>query len=329
VHLLNDEQPSPQGAKPVIRNVAARRDTLASITPKRNSLEMTIEAFEKSLVDAKLAEQDSKRDSDSDASSAYSVDEIIESPIQPPPQPRPSPPYATALTQRSQSPGPRRPVPGKNVPRPNPEEYGVAPTGRATPVRQGTGTTISSTTSGSTRLTSSSPPASVQRPEHASLEPAPLFRQPKWSSKEDEDFRHDDFSAPRPAPVPSPKPTLPPIVAAGPLTPDSANWPLPVSSPMSSPAAALQLKRPNQPPPLTFDFSPDAPSRDRNGPFTPPPMRMLSQQRGSPGLEEARPSTAEGATIGMARGPSVSYRRPDFGLKSPTGIADRFGTPLI
>lgn len=310
----NDDH-SGQSSKPVIRNVAARRDTLASMTPRRNSLSMTIEAFEKS-IDGKVAAPDGRRNSD--ASSNYSVDGVMESPVQAQPTSqgrRPSPPYAAVPAQRSHSPM-RRPIPGKGVQRPGPNEYGVAPA----------------------RLNSPSPPS--KRTEQTALEPAPLFRQPNWA-KEDEDFRHDDFTTARPGPPPSHRPPLTPTFG-GPPSPDQPNWPLasPAATatrpPVSSSAMAPPLlKRRNPPAPLNFDFSPNAYSRE-HGPFT-PPVRMLSQP--SPGLmpDEGRPSTADEAGIGMARGPSVreprgafgTKRRPDYGLRSPTGIADDFGTPLI
>ncbi|OIW31380.1 hypothetical protein CONLIGDRAFT_669152 [Coniochaeta ligniaria NRRL 30616] len=322
----SDEEgaPAEPADRPVIRDVTARRDTITSTTPKRPSVSMAIDAFEKSLVDGELAAEESLRDST--ASSAYSVDEIIESPVQPAPAPRPSPPYAASQPQRSAS-GTGRPFPGKGVQRPNPEEYGVVPTGRMTPAAVN-----SPPQSPPARLDSSSPPS--QRLEHASLQPAPLFQQPKWT-KEDEDFRHDDFSAPRP--VPSPKLATPDTSSAldfgaTPPTPDptNPNWPLappasspPVSSPPSS-TTAPQLQRPNAPPPLNFDFSPNAFSRD-HGALT-PPAKTLSQR--SPSSDTLRPSTAGGGVeIGMARGPSM--RRPNHGLQTPTGIADRFGTPLI
>ncbi|KAH8908208.1 hypothetical protein BR93DRAFT_605529 [Coniochaeta sp. PMI_546] len=333
----SEEKPAPTESadRPIIRNVIARRDTMTSITPKRASVSMAIDAFEKSLVEAQLATEDSVRDST--ASSTYSVDEILESPVQPAPAPRPSPPYAAPQPQRSGS-GAGRPFPGRGVQRPNPEEYGVVPTGRMTPSAAVNGQTQSPPA----RLDSSSPPS--QRLEHASLQPAPLFRQPKWNKEdEDEDFRHDDFSAPRPVPSPKlPTSDAPSTLDFGatPPTPDPSNpnWPLappppaaasspPVSSPPSS-ATAPQMQRPNPPPPLNFNFSPDAFSRD-HGMLT-PPIKMLGQR--SPSSDALRPSTATGtgtggAEIGMARGPSM--RRPNHGLQTPTGIADRFGTPLI
>lgn len=352
-----EKPPSPEfGDRPVIRDVVARRDTITSIMPKRASVSMAIDAFEKSLVDAAAQPASPVEDisvRDSTASSAYSVDEIIDLPVQQQ-QPVPPAPFAAPQPQRTGS-GTGRPFPGKGVQRPNPEEYGVVPTGRMTPA-----TTSSQTQSPpAARLDSSSPPAlassspPVQRLEHASLQPAPLFRQPKWNNREeDEDFRHDDFSA-QPRPVPGPRQPTSESAAnldtgATPPTPDptNPNWPLAPAAATASPpppavsfslpsslssttaaaaaaAAPPQLQRPNPPPPLSFNFSPDAFSRD-HGPLTPPAVTTLG--RHSPLHDALRPSTANGE-IGMARGPSV--RRPDHGLQTPTGIADRFGTPLI
>jgi hypothetical protein len=337
----SDEQFGQQEGKPIIRNVQARRDTLTMNTPRRSSLSMTIEAFEKSLMDAQRAANGSRRGSD--ASSNYSVDDRSPPPAYPlPPAPhrRPSPPYTTAAPHSSESPI-RRPMPGKGVQRPSPNEYGVAPVTRMSPEsKPRPGAAASTTTSGypvqgMTRRNgvdhSNSPPP--QSPD-ASMEPAPLFRQPKWNNEPSGEVYAGDFSAPRPAPTPSPKPGLT-LHFAGPPTPDSThNWPLPSPVPTTSSDHAPQLKRTNLPPPLTFDFSPNGYSRDNAGPYT-PPVRMPR----SPGFlqEEPRPSTSGGLGIGVARGLSVrdarnAYgvdRRPDYGLKAPTGIADNFGTPLI
>jgi len=307
------ENPAPAepADKPIIRNVIARRDTITSITPKRASVSQAIDAFEKSL-----ATEESIRDST--ASSAYSVDELTESPVQPAIAPRPSPPYVAPQPQRSGS-ATGRPFPGRNVQRPSLDEYGVPlPTGRTTPAA----TTAQSPPP--PRLPSSSPPS--QRLEHASLQPAPLFRQPKWDNKADEDFRHDDFSSAPPAPSHEPPADASSLdFGRTPPTPDptNPNWPLaPPPAPSPPPSSPPELKRPDPPPPLNFDFSPNAFSREQ-GPFT-PPLRGLSER--TPSHETLRPSTAAGE-VGVARGPSM--RRPDHGLETPTGIADRFGTPLI
>jgi hypothetical protein len=311
-----NEKPAPAepADRPVIRNVLARQDTITSITPKRTSVSQVIDAFERSLTT-----EESVRDSST--SSHYSVDEMMESPVQPAPAPRPSPPYAAPQPQRSGS-ATGRPFPGKNVQRPSPDEYGVAPTGRSTPTATANAQARSPPLA---RLPSSSPPS--QRLEHASLQPAPLFRQPKWG-KEDEDFRHDDFSAPRPAP--SPRPLASDASSAldfggTPPTPDptNPNWPLAPPATSSPPVTSPpQLKRPHPPPPLNFDFSPNAFSRE-HGPST-PPVGVSSQRY--PSNETLRPSTSAGE-VGVARG--LSVRMPGYGLQTPTGIADRFGTPLI
>lgn len=346
----SDDRPGQDG-KPVIQNVTARRDTLTMNTPRRNSLSMTIEAFEKSLVDAQQAAQTSAGRRDSGASSNYSVDEITRSPPQQ--QPRPSPPYASVQPPRPESPM-RRPMPGKNIQRPNPEEYGVAPVGgRSTPLTNGH-RRGNDTSSPSPPSQAPAPPAPVHH--IPSLEPAPLFRQPKWGLESMTDHHSNptadfDFSTPRPSPKPpaaagmggSSSSLVPPhrgaavstAAATDPVSPPPSNWPL-ASPPSTTSTAAAgatgthpQPKR--TPAPLQFDFSPDAQSR---GPSTPQPMRV----GGFLGLmEETRPSTSGNDGIGMARGPSVREmrgvtgmdRRPDYGLRNPVGFADDFGTPLI
>ncbi|KAK0628245.1 hypothetical protein B0T17DRAFT_614196 [Bombardia bombarda] len=51
---LNDESPIEQFGRPIIRNVAAKRDTYTMNSPRRHSLSMEIEELEKKLVDAQL-----------------------------------------------------------------------------------------------------------------------------------------------------------------------------------------------------------------------------------------------------------------------------------
>jgi hypothetical protein len=335
----SDDQHGQQDSTPVIRNVQARRDTLTMNASRRTSLCMTIEAFEKSMIEAQGGElyiggSGSRRGSD--ASSEYSVDARPGPPTCPlPPAPycRPSPPH-TFHSSRS----PRRRVPGQGVQRPKRDEYGVAPVARASPeLRSRSGDTGTVTYDYLKRMTRpnpltdlDSPPRPPSRHLDATIEPAPLFRDTKWNREPTQDpFTGGDFSDPRPAPTPSPKPGLS-LHFAGPPTPDSAhNWPLPSPAPTTAP----QLKRTNLPPPLDFDFSSSGYSRSGTEPYT-PPVRMPR----SPGLlEEPRLHTSAGWGIGVARGPSVretghaygADRGPDFGLKTPTGMADGFGTPLI
>lgn len=317
-----NEMPAPADPAdmPVTRDVFNResRDTITSIIAKRASVSHAIDAFEKSL-----AAEESIRESA--ASSAYSVDEIISSPAEPAPAPAPaplpSPPYANSQPQRTGS-GAGRPFPGKNVKRPRASEYGVVPSGRVTPA-------AARAQSPPESVSPASPPFQ-QRLEHASLQVAPLFQQSKWDGADDH-IRHEDFSAPRPAPTPTPITSDASSIidrSGTPPTPDPSNpnWPL-APPPKSSPTAPLpppQLTRPKPPPsPLDFNFSPDAFSRDPAR-FT-PPVRMPSQR--SPSSDTLRPAAPAAGEIGLARG--LSIRRPDHGLRTPTGIADRFGTPLI
>lgn len=325
--------------KPVIRNVQARRDTLTLNTPRRSSLAMTIEAFERSIMDAQRGagqpfdDNGSIHDSGSDASSHYSIDDRAESPTYPlPPSPhrRPSPPYTTT-DARSESPM-TRPMPGKGVQRPDPGEYGVVSVRTSPESKLPQGVTRRNGVDHSNSPVSPSPPRIIA---DTSMEPAPLFRVPKWSNNDpyDNPVYAGDFSQPRPVPTPNPKSDLS-LNFTGPPTPDSThNWPLPSPMPAS---IAPQLKRTNLPAPLKFDFSPNGYSRDNSGLYTPPVQRMMPR---SPAFldEDPRPSTSHGLGIGIARGLSVREtrgvvgveRRPDFGLNAPTGIADDFGTPLI
>lgn len=315
----SNEMPAPTepAGMPDPDDASGKRDTITSIIDKRADMSEAIDALGESI-----ATEEKIRDSA--ASSAYSVDEIIEPSVEPAPAPPPLPPYAVAQLQRAGS-SAARPFPGKNVPRPRVFEYGVVPTGRVTPAP----------------ALAESPPPSLpsspyQRSEHASLQPAPLFQKPKSSTEdarwdeEDDHSGHEDFSSPRPAPTPKRVTDASSVLDHGgtPPTPDpnNPNWPL-APPPASSPPVPLpppQLRRLHPPPaPLNFNFSPDAYSRDP-GPFT-PPVRMLSQR--NPSTDTLRPSTAGAGEIGLARG--LSLRRPDHGLHTPTGIADRFGTPLI
>jgi hypothetical protein len=314
-------------------------------TSRRTSLSMTIEAFERSMIEAQGDDLSTGRSGSrhgSDTSSHYSVDARPGPPtypLPPAPQRRPSPPFTTHGSQ-----SPTRRVPGQGVQRPKPNEYGVAPVARTSPESRSrsreTGTVTYDYLKRMTRPNPlnefDSPPRPPSVHLDTSMEPAPLFR-PTRLDKEPKKPNHDpftggDFSDPRPAPTPSPKKGLS-LHFTGPPTPDSThNWPFP--SP--TPATAPQLKRTNLPPPLDFDFSSSGYSgynRNGTGPYT-PSARM---PRSPAFLEEPRPHTSAGLGIGVARGPSVrearhAYgvdRRPDHGLMTPTGIADDFGTPLI
>ncbi len=140
--------------------------------------------------------------------------------------------------------------------------------------------------------------------------------------------RHTNFARPRPPPLANlntaakTQPALP--------TPLSGDWPLP------SPSGVPRSARAPPPAPLNFSAS-DYTEEIGGGPWTPPPA---PEDEASP----PRTPTAEAGAIGVARGLSIrqqperdlfigaevqGVRRPDFGLKSPTGIADSFGTTFI
>lgn len=145
---------------------------------------------------------------------------------------------------------------------------------------------------------------------------------------------------------------LSPIVTTSNKTPPMTQQPISPSSPVSLASPGRKMARPKVPPPLNFDFSPQGYSRAA-GPFTPPPRRTTGDRDWPSSPEARRPGTAGlppvatalttdddaagvglGLQIGVARGPSVREgphgdRRPNHGLKSPTGIADNFGTGFI
>ncbi|KAL2150196.1 hypothetical protein VTH82DRAFT_7872 [Thermothelomyces myriococcoides] len=295
-----DEEPAELPARPVIRNVAAKRDTHTYTNASRQrSLSMKIEELEKTLLDAQKAHvsQESSRLEAcvaSPTSSLYSdgikeedeedddgpILSIQPAPLRiPQPMSPPSIPAAAAPSNRPQSPlrGPLRrgPLPR----RPALEEYGVS-TSQVSNSRGGTPTPASRSGSMDTYNSArSSPPTRTNTPQ----------------------FRHHNFK--RDLSRASPAPTLDavrpsPVVDTGfnfdfgftsnnirPPTPDSMNCSLaspageagPTLPPGSAEPAQTQSKggepkgepsskstRANTPAPLNldFNFSPDAPSRD-------------------------------------------------------------------
>ncbi|KAL2016177.1 hypothetical protein VTK56DRAFT_4095 [Thermocarpiscus australiensis] len=339
---LNDET-IEQFARPIIRDVAAKRDTLAFNTPRQQSLSMRIEELEKTLLNAQQAHQAQKAEvkdaNRSSTTSSFYSDGLKEDddddddgpilPIQPAPL-RIASPAATPLTaNRPQSPfrGPlRRGLPPR---RPALEEYGVSSSQLASRSRGSTPTPASASGKAGNHTSPNSPPSQVNSPRH----------HPKWRR---------DPSQPSPAPTPDaaersrPSPIIDtgfnfdfgPGVAAPP-TPDSTNWPLasPTSDSGSTPAPAPppelpqapvqtagappKFTRSNVPPPLNlkFNFSPDAPSRDPTlgsspGLFFTPPLHPAPIAASS---ADGRPSTSAGlgGTTGLAASPRLISQFPE------------------
>ena len=360
-----------QFARPIIQSVQARRDTLTLNTPRRHSLSMEIEMLEKSLVKAQQTQAQELRASMS--SSHYSnetydtEDTAAALDLEPAPLRGASPLPPTSSNPRDPSPmrgalalrrGPRRPtldeygVPGKQL---------ATSAYRRDPINAPSGPP--SGPSGSTSPPSRSTTPQFHQPSRPlvttpTLDPPPPFRALRQipSTVIEPGFKFD-FGTP-----------------AAPPTPDSTTWPL--ASPLStSPPDVDTVHSPKPqkepeinsaspgsaepPPPLSFNFSPEAYSRDP-ALWTPP---LRSSSKGAMANEnDGRPSTSQGihlaagtgsafrpsgrsriaadsagsddaaATgaalgIGMARGPSVrdTRRRPP----PPPDMVDAFGTGFI
>ncbi|KAK0632182.1 hypothetical protein B0T14DRAFT_490583 [Immersiella caudata] len=336
--MMYDERPgsrSPdedglveQFARPVIRSVQARRDTLTLNSPRRVSLSMEIEELEKSLANAQKVQQQSQpegreqsRGDDSSrasmTSSFYSEDgEDNKEPVvtlHPAPL-RSSPPLghgvdSTMFSSRELSPmrgsfilrrGPRRPTL---------DEYGATTSQTAAssrPFAAGGGAISPSSRSGAFQF----------HQPNRTLSPAPTLDPPPSSSSRQ-------------------RPTVSTVVDAGfkfdfgpsiPPTPDSATWPLVSPSSPTPPVEELikqpvtENLQPRAPPPLDFNFSPDAYSRDP-ALFTPP---LRSASRGPPGSNR-RPSTSQGtsgpALMPPGIGPPSRARTPVDGIGAEEAAA--------
>lgn len=323
-----DEESVELFSRPIIQDVAAKRDTLTFSTPRQHSLSMRIEELEKTLISQQQAQQaqraqveDANRASAS--SSLYSDgikdgDEDDDGPIlsiQPAPLRIPHP-IAPTSAPRPQSPLRAPPRRGPGPRRPALEEYGISTSQLTSKPRGGTPVPVSAGGSADISSSHSSPPSRVNTPQ---------LRHPNWKR---------DLSQASPAPTlevadrPRPSPIIDtgfnfdfgPGVAAPP-TPDSASWPLasptaetePVVPPaaLSSEPAAETPKSPTQqqapgrftrshvPPPLNlkFNFSADAPSR------APATAAMWTPPLRSAPMLDGRPSTSAGPSAGPGPGP--------------------------
>ncbi|KAM7205234.1 hypothetical protein V8F33_001065 [Rhypophila sp. PSN 637] len=354
------DDPIEQFARPVIQDVAAKRDTMQLHTPRRHSLSMKIEELEKTLIRAQIEthEVDLRRPISS-GSSNYSIgasdvsslsdnDEPIlpVTSIQPAPlrtvyptpaaatvtvPPATSTPSPTTETGRwlpnSAARGPIRRGPPPR--RPTLDEYGVIP-----------GRTVSNSSRPPTRTASAAGSSSTGRPsesdESSILQRIPSATQSRSNTPQ---LRQDRIQEESPV-VPtattevaastsglSPPPSAPaPILSnlggfkfdfesaanAAPPTPDSTTWPLAPSSPgaaakeITSSSPSASLNRANAPPPLNFNFSPDAYSRDPSGPWT-PPLRSLGGSNLNLKLhDQERPSTAGGFSSAFSHSSSLA-----------------------
>ena len=216
-----DDEPIEQFARPIIQNVRGLRDTMTLNTPRRHSLSMKIEEFEKTLVNAQQTHQLQKAQAQAQAqaqgpnrrrsrsSSLYSSrnrmeddDEEDDGPIlstHPAPLrvPQPTaPPAATAeAINRPQSPMRGPPRRGPLPRRPGLEEYGVSSTNVSLRTRGGTPTPASRSGSTDNYSSHSSPPSRTDTPQ---------LRNPNWRrdlTQPSPAPTLDAFERPRPSPV--------------------------------------------------------------------------------------------------------------------------------
>ncbi|KAK3336086.1 hypothetical protein B0T19DRAFT_27797 [Cercophora scortea] len=339
-----DDGPIEQFARPIIRNVAAKRDTYTMNSPRRHSLSMKIEELEKTLLIARAQQNQNQEQNqtpthegqrqsfDSNSSSNYSAgsdgasgmsdeDEDDEPILSTQPAPLRMTPSPAPLEIR----GPFGSLRGGQKPRrPGLDEYGVvsnhiahlpeaktaaAPTAPAhEPTQEPAPAPIAPT-----RALSPIHPASEEThlKPHFTRSITPVFRHPNWTR---------DETSPVFSPTDARRAPPSPIVDVGfkfdfntsttqaePPTPDSTTWPLAAASiPESSPPRSTLSPSPRAVPPrLTFDFSFDASSRD-SGPQWTPPLRSSSSHNGA--IDDGRPSTAQDMSYGDLAVPGTPNR---------------------
>ncbi|KAK3330672.1 hypothetical protein B0H66DRAFT_71652 [Apodospora peruviana] len=356
----SDDEPIEQFARPpIIQDVAAKRDTIAMNSPRRQSLSMRIEELEKTLLRAQ-AEAHAEDRRISSGSSLYSAsaasivsslseneEPIMATTIQPAPlrTATTSPPATAdsrwqppeAQPQRNGSRGPlvRGPLPR----RPTLDEYGVAPgaaASRTTPSTRPQPQRQASGNGGNPRPSEESGVLNMA-PSAGERSNTPQFRLPNWTAPGEE-------SPVAPAPTQRPaKPIIPNLTgfqfdfeknnAGAPPTPDSTTWPLPAASSSSpsdmakEPATPSLLNRANAPPALNFNFSADAYSREQ-GPWT-PPLRSLSKKMFSENHDDGRPSTAGGfASSSPSLAPALSVKGSSSQPRTPMDIGEEAGVAI-
>lgn len=313
----DDGGPIEQFARPIIRSVQARRDTLTLNSPRRHSLSMEIEELEKTLFNAQQAQSHNTEPVRASFSSSHYSDASEDEPIVTlgPAPLRTSPPLAAPAeaatgSQREASPTRRQLALRKGPRRPTLDEYGVPTSQLSTNTRLHESVPVDNAISSSSR--SNTP--QFHRPQ-TSRSPASMAersppREPRIARPIIDAGFNFDFG---------------PSFAAPP-TPDSTSWPLasPVDpEPELQPEPqSFQLNRPNIPPPLTFNFSQDAFSRDP-GIWT-PPLRSLSQKHI---INDGRPSTSQGVYLATAphmppgSGPPSRSRTPVDGANAEEAAA--------
>ena len=306
--LSLDDEPVDMFARPVIRDVDAKRDTLTFSSARQQSLSMRIEELEKTLItqqihQAQKAMPQTANRRMSTGSSIYSesikVDDEDDDDgpilsIQPAPlriaaPQAPVAPVAPAATpgSRSQSPFHGPPRRGAGPRRPTLEEYGI-PSNQVA-VRARGATPAPSSRSGSTDNYSShsSPPSRTNTPQ---LRLAGWRRDPAQPAPVLTGSPETTITA---APAPGPeRPRLAPVIDTGfnfgfgpgigvaaPPTPDSTTWPLSPSSDKGSGSSTLPPPAEPQPPKPTAGTSgAAAPPPTGSGKFTrshvPPPLNI-------------------------------------------------------
>ncbi len=268
---------------------------------------------------------------------------------------RPGPPPSVPIDR---PPGFRRP-PANRPPRPAPEEYCIVPRADRRVPQPATVEAGGLPTPAPTPSPAARPTPIIDVGFSFPFSPAPSPPPPPSEAETEEAQEHDDGASPANTAraSPPPPPTVIVDVDASPshLAPDaSSDWPLP------SPTARGGV-RAAPPPPLNLNFTASMYAKEIGmGPWTPSPRSTMTL------IEEDKPSIPAGApdllrpdspggrapaegTIGMARGPSIrvvpqkevpvpvptipphlqGQRRPDFGLRNPTGFTDDFGTSFI
>ncbi|KAK4136860.1 hypothetical protein BT67DRAFT_193061 [Trichocladium antarcticum] len=292
--LSLDYEPIEQFARPVIRDVAAKRDTLTITSTRQTSLSMRIEELEKTLVRSQQAHQpqrplvqeawrrstsssvysdDINDDDDDDDGPILSIQPASSQPesSQPAPLCIP-PPLASALVSanRPQSPFRGPPRRGQGPRRPGLEEYGILSNQVVLGARGPTPAPSSRSGSTDDYSSHSSPPSAVDTPQlrhpnwkREPTQPSPVptpnhetADRPRPSQRIDTGFKFD-FGSAVGAP-PTPDSTTWPLSPARDKNTISASPPIPEQSPArAKPADASQGKftRAHVPPPLNLKFN--------------------------------------------------------------------------
>ena len=319
--MMDDASPGADGeylmeqyARPIIQSVRARRDTLTLNSPRRVSLSMEIEELEKSLAYAQRTQlqnqQLSSQDDSSRASMSSSIySEDVDEPDEPVVTLQPAPLRSSPLLGSEAETGsfpsrehsPRRGsfILRRGPRRPTLDEYGVPSsqrTANSRPYNPGGGSVSPSSRTNALQFhqpnRTLSPAPTIDAP--------PLRQRPTVSTVIDAGFKFD-FG-----------PNIPP-------TPDSATWPLASSSSPIPPSEEPELQpepefiRQKAPPPLNFNFSPEASSRDPA--LWTPPLRSIGQKPAANHEHSLPPQGVAGTTLMLPGvGPPGRSRSPVDGL---------------